>query len=148
MGLRYYDDEWDYGITQNFQRSNNLCLVKSWVKSLWYHVLYYTFGSVLEHETWVKSLWKHLISCPALQNCFRPRAENMSEIFVKSCDFMPCITHFFPVLGHKTWVKSMWNHEISCPALHICFLPRAKNMSEIFVKSCNFMPSITDFVSS
>ena len=50
--------------------------------------------AILEHESLQFSLWIHVLSCPALQNCFHPRAWKQMCFFNISRVFMPGITHF------------------------------------------------------
>ena len=48
----------------------------------------------LEHEILQFSLWIHVLSCPALQNCFHPRAWKQMYFFNISRVSMPGITQF------------------------------------------------------
>ena len=48
------------------------------------------------------------------------------------------------ILGHVNKVISLWKQANTCPALQNCFQPWAWNQSNFFVKTSEYMPSITE----
>ena len=67
-----------------------------------FHAQQYRIVFNLGHEIKTIHLWNNVIVCLALHNCFQPWAWNQSNLYVKSCDFMPSSTELFSTLSMKT----------------------------------------------